>query len=198
MNAYAYNAELFCETCAGKAREAIIAEGLAPADSEDESSYDSDEFPKGPTERGGGEADSPQHCAGCKVFLENPLTTDGEDYVRKALADGSGDKDVLKQWAEFYGFRKFRVLVTMATSMHTHVEVWADDEDDAEDRGLAEVQSDNYQGDWNNDDYSSGEIYLSDPGNCAEEIGDEEETATDETRAWGPNGAPDKYKEVYR
>jgi len=28
----------------------------------------------GPYPDGGGEADAPQHCGGCGVFLENPLT----------------------------------------------------------------------------------------------------------------------------
>lgn len=30
---------------------------------------------------GGGEADTPQHCANCGVPLENPLTSDGVHYV---------------------------------------------------------------------------------------------------------------------
>ena len=35
----------------------------------------------GPLPDGGGEADTPQHCAHCGVFLENPLTQDGVKYV---------------------------------------------------------------------------------------------------------------------
>jgi hypothetical protein len=36
----------------------------------EESEYDSDELLKTPYPDGGGEADSPQHCEGCGLFLE--------------------------------------------------------------------------------------------------------------------------------
>lgn len=62
-------------------------------DISDESSYDSDEWPKGPYPDGGGEADTPQHCAGCHEFLENPLTSDGYEYVRENPRD---------EWDSFY------------------------------------------------------------------------------------------------
>ena len=73
----------------------------------DENDYDSDDLPKGPYTNGGGEADTPQHCDGCGVFLENPLTGDGVRYVNEKLTeharDGSGNAEVLKAWAEHYG-----------------------------------------------------------------------------------------------
>lgn len=62
-------------------------------DSSDESSYDSDEFPKGPYLDGGGESDTPQHCGACHEFLENPLTDDGLEYVRENQRD---------EWDSFY------------------------------------------------------------------------------------------------
>src|SRR4029077_5149697 len=40
-------------------------------------SFDSDDFPKGPVEDGGGEADTEQHCEACGRALENPLREEG-------------------------------------------------------------------------------------------------------------------------
>lgn len=55
---------------------------------------------------GGGEADSPQHCASCGAFLENPLTGDGYAYVAEQLdnygSNPRGSRDVLTLWAEYY------------------------------------------------------------------------------------------------
>ena len=116
MNIYVYNADIYCEDCGDAIRDRIRDEGLHPADPDDESTYDSDEFPKGPFPDGGGEADSPQHCGsgeGClnafwisqgrKVgaFLENPLTSWGKEYVREAIQKG-GEVTIL--WLEFYEF----------------------------------------------------------------------------------------------
>ena len=56
-------------------------------DRSDETTYDSDDYPKGPYANGGGEADTPQHCDECQLFLENPLTSDGVAYVREAIAE---------------------------------------------------------------------------------------------------------------
>ena len=109
MRAYVYQAALLCEACGVAKREALTAEGHGVADAEDESSYDSDDFPKGPYSDGGGESDSPQHCDHCQAFLENPLTVDGFRYVREAVrewlpecAETHGGKAVAV-WAEFYG-----------------------------------------------------------------------------------------------
>jgi len=114
MLVYIYAADIYCEQCGEAIRERITAEGYAPADPDDEASYDSDEFPKGPYPDGGGEADCPQHCGsgpdcinaiefddGCKVgaWLENELTADGVEYVRQAIREGG---EVAELWAEFY------------------------------------------------------------------------------------------------
>ena len=111
--AYIYQADLWCESCGESIRDDIIAAGHAPEDPDDETSYDSNEYPKGPCDDGGGEADSPQHCAahrkcinalqlhgmlfGCA--LENPLTADGVAYVREAVANGGRLGEF---WAELY------------------------------------------------------------------------------------------------
>ena len=102
MNAYVYRAALYCEDCAAKItpHEAFAGAGLRhPATIGDD--CDSDCSPQS-VANGGGEADSPQHCDECRVFLENPLTTDGRKYVTAALDEDGGDPFVLQQWHEFY------------------------------------------------------------------------------------------------
>jgi len=105
MKAYIYQADIYCEDC--------MKDMPHP---EDQSSYDSDEYPKGPFADGGGSADSPQHCGnhgdcvnaitlsdGTKigVWLENPLTNEGVEYVRDHIAE-EPDNEVVKLWAEWY------------------------------------------------------------------------------------------------
>ena len=114
MLVYIYAADIYCEQCGEAIRERIIREGFAPADPNDERSYDSDEFPKGPYCDGGGEADCPQHCGagpqcvnaielndGHKVgaWLENELTSDGVEYVCEAIREGG---EVAELWADYY------------------------------------------------------------------------------------------------
>ena len=116
MNVYIYAADIYCEDCGEAIRKQITQEGHAPADPDDEWSYDSDEFPKGPYPDGGGEADSPQHCGagedclnaiefsdGLKigVWLENDLTREGVEYVRESLREDP-DNEVYQVWADFY------------------------------------------------------------------------------------------------
>ena len=109
MDAYAFQAALYCEPCGEQLARELSARGLRD-------SGDSDEFPQGPYPDGGGEADIPQHCdagEGClaaevlggrKVgaFLENPLTDDGVSYVQQALAQEPGSA-IVARWAQFYG-----------------------------------------------------------------------------------------------
>ena len=108
MNVYLFRAALLCEDCGIKAKAKIP--NLSGHDSEDESYFDSDDYPKGPYPNGGGEADCPQHCGHCQIFLENPLTEDGYNYVVDAvelfLSDScSGDANVIRQWFRFYNLR---------------------------------------------------------------------------------------------
>lgn len=108
MRAYVYQAELLCEDCA-----VVVAEALHVSDD----NGDSNNYPQGPHPDGGGEADSPCHCAQCGVFLENPLTDEGDTYVRGlakaydghdkswaeiAAAAREDGRDHLAQWFEFY------------------------------------------------------------------------------------------------
>ena len=118
MNIYVYNKDVYCEACGECIRDLIADEGKAPPDSADETSYDSDEFPKGPYPDGGGESDCPQHC-GCgpsclnKLWLgaghyvgchlENPLTSEGEEYVREAILRGG---KVANLWSDYYDIER--------------------------------------------------------------------------------------------
>jgi len=107
MDAYMYQADLYCDDCGKAIREKLTREGKAPADPDNEHSYDSGKFPKGPYPDGGGEADSPCHCANCSIFLENPLTHEGCEYVADLIvehfASGRGSKEVIEEWIGFYG-----------------------------------------------------------------------------------------------
>jgi hypothetical protein len=102
MDVYLFQAALVCKHDGEKVRRELTRVGKAPEDPDDEHSYDSDDFPKGPYPDGGGESDVPEHCDICHMFLENPLTRVGMQYVLEALAAGRGDPDVLTEWAAFY------------------------------------------------------------------------------------------------
>jgi hypothetical protein len=105
MNVYMYKASLLCEGCGEMVKKELDAAGKSPADPGDECSYDSDNYPKGPFSNGGGEADSPNHCDMCQVFLENPLTTDGINYViAAAQEERHGDDEVIKEWLTYYDY----------------------------------------------------------------------------------------------
>ncbi len=124
---YIYNASLYCEACGEKAREELTAEGKAPDDVEDESSYDSGDFPKGPYPVS--EADYPHYCDDCGAFLENPLTSEGVDYVRGLIEDAiiSGKPGAcVAEWQAFYGIdpespRAVR-LARMSDAMREHAD----------------------------------------------------------------------------
>lgn len=104
MDAYVFQAALICEDCSHAVQGTLPKP--AHVDMNDQSSYDSDDWPKGPYGDGGGEADTPQHCDMCGVFLDNPLTGDGETYVRDAFREfvetGRGRPDVLGEWKARY------------------------------------------------------------------------------------------------
>ena len=113
MKAYIYKAALYCEPCGEAARttldEAFIENGITAGDPEND---DSDRYPQGPYTGGGGESDTPAHCEVCGVFLENPLTTDGVEYVRELIAEAKADaldgrsgvdnENALQYWTTFY------------------------------------------------------------------------------------------------
>lgn len=119
MKAYLYRAALWCESCAADLEHRLPVP--AGADLDNESTFDSGQYPKGPYANGGGEADSPQHCDGCGTFLENPLTVDGGEWlraeiVRKVTPPGTREltwsetadlaedigESVIGEWIRFY------------------------------------------------------------------------------------------------
>ena len=99
---YMFQGALYCEDCGRAIQDRIRKEGKAPENEDDENSFDSDNFPKGPFGDGGGEADSPQHCdshtgclnaiklpCGSKIgaWLGNPLTNDGIDWLKNSILE---------------------------------------------------------------------------------------------------------------
>jgi hypothetical protein len=112
MDAYVFQAALYCNDCGEALVRDLRQRGVEDTD-------DSNDFPQGPYPEGGGEADTPQHCdngahclgaesiGGRRVgaFLENPLTSDGEAYVRESLATAPGSP-LARFWAEHYGIEQ--------------------------------------------------------------------------------------------
>jgi len=91
METYIYQCDIYCEKCGE-----IIKKSLPG-----KPSNESGDYPQGPYEVS--EADYPQHCADCGLFLENPLTEDGENYVREYVINAPKNETV-KQWIEFYDY----------------------------------------------------------------------------------------------
>jgi hypothetical protein len=134
MEVYIYKAALYCAPCGTKICEELRAVGKQPANVQDERTYDSDDYPKGPTPNGGGDADSPQHCDACNKFLENPLTSDGEEYLNNEVADAiakvlRGTRETISadsalgQWIAFYDVK----CNVYSGQEHEHAELDADD-----------------------------------------------------------------------
>jgi len=109
MDVYIYQADIYCETCAAAIQAELEAAGRAPARRPSRDDADTDTWPAGPYPDGGGETDSPLHCAECGEYLGASLTPDGVQYVIDALAEyvspgaqvhgGRGDAEVLDTWA---------------------------------------------------------------------------------------------------
>lgn len=124
MNVYIFQADIYCEDC-GKDIANCINKDCADLAKHLTKIYplektDSNHYPQGPYPDGGGESDTPQHCGcgkdclnaitlrnGRKVgcFLENPLTSEGYQYVVDSHAE-QPNSEVVEIWREFYGVRK--------------------------------------------------------------------------------------------
>lgn len=87
MDAYIFQADLYCPNCADDIMNKIIAEGKQPEELDNEETYDSDDFPKGPILDGGGEADHWQRCGTCGCFLGNALTSEGVKTEAENIAN---------------------------------------------------------------------------------------------------------------
>lgn len=108
--AYIYQADVWCEKCGDYICTELQREGKAPEDPGDETTFDSDDYPKryDPEME---EADSPQNCASgnCAgfhgVFLENQLTQEGYRNLKSMLDEhGAILPEHAKEWAEYYNF----------------------------------------------------------------------------------------------
>ena len=116
MDAYVYQAALLCTPCAHAATLGCEGQNIVYGSDYSHQFWphswqESDYYPQGPYADGGGEADSPQHCDHCGLFLENPLTGDGNRYVNEKLTeyarDGSGTLQVLEKWSKRYNVSLF-------------------------------------------------------------------------------------------
>jgi len=105
MDIYIFNADIYCAGCGDR----MQSETEIPIGADFQ---DSTTFPQGPYPNGGGEADTPQHCGDCDIFLENPLTSDGEQYVtesfehEKKMGIKDGTARAVNIWADFYDYLK--------------------------------------------------------------------------------------------
>lgn len=115
---YIYQADVWCDDCGRAICKRLKRDGKAPADPDDEWSFDSDDYPK----RAGDdeESDTPQHCAAgadCLNAIELPngkvgllfgeLTSDGVQYVKDAIAEGR--TEVTDLWQEHFHAKGYDV-----------------------------------------------------------------------------------------
>lgn len=89
MDAFVYQADLYCTDCAIRIKNRLTY------------AEDSDRYPQGPHPGGGGESDRPQHCASCAVFLCNELTEEGYRYLRLA-GTRDADSPTVQEWLGYY------------------------------------------------------------------------------------------------
>ncbi len=126
--AYIYCADVWCDDCGAAIRRRLTDEGKAPADPNNEWSYESDDFPKrvGNDE----ESDTPQHCAanencinaieisGKVGFLFGELTLDGVVYIEDAIEDANREvcltwnREVVELWYRHYSSRGYQFKKT--------------------------------------------------------------------------------------
>lgn len=115
LPAFMFQADLHCENCTESIKDSLHS----PAGADDESSYDSDQYPKGPYADAGGESDSPQHCGTCGVFMGAPLTDHGLAYVAEKLEPVrvmAGGRPGCESWAD---------LVARASLIRPSLGMWA-------------------------------------------------------------------------
>lgn len=103
MNFYIYQGDEFCEDCGRDICDALRFARKTPINPSDESTYDSDDYPKGPYPTEFNKADTPQYCDSCHGFLENPLTEEGYQFVKDCLLEDPSDS--VLEWADFYNVK---------------------------------------------------------------------------------------------
>lgn len=113
--AYIYQADVWCDACGNHIKAELEREGKVPEDIEDESSFDSGEYPKR-YDAESEESDGPENCADGKcggfangqsygTFLQNRLTAEGYRYLKGMLDNhGATLPEFAKEWVDFYQF----------------------------------------------------------------------------------------------
>ena len=101
---YMFQGSLYCEDCGRDIQDNLRKKGKAPKDEDDEESFDSNDFPKGPFSGGGGEADTIHHCdnngeclnaiklpCGSKIgaWLGNDLTEEGDRWLTESIQEST-------------------------------------------------------------------------------------------------------------
>ena len=101
MKIYMFNGDVYCKPC-GEA----IAATLPDPDAWEREHPDSNSYPIA-YDSSEGEADSPEHCGRCSLFLERNLTEDGVRYVKELAAEDLSTEgeigSIVKEWIDFYG-----------------------------------------------------------------------------------------------
>lgn len=107
-----YKADIYCDDCTQAIKADLDAKGTAPTDPGDESSWDSDDYPKYADDDA--ESDTPQHCrnhenccnahtlpSGRKigVLIGTSLTQAGVEYVKESI-DEDPRSEVVAFWRE--------------------------------------------------------------------------------------------------
>ena len=101
MKIYMFDGDVYCTPC-GEA----IAATLPDPDAWEREHPDSNSYPIA-YDSSEGEADSPEHCDKCNLFLERNLTEEGVRYVKEIVAEDLSTEDkivgIVKEWIDFYG-----------------------------------------------------------------------------------------------
>jgi hypothetical protein len=95
---YIFAADVYCPHCADEIKRRLA--DVAPANPDDETTYDSGDYPKGPFSDDS--SDTPHNCANCGDYIEGPLTEDGVDYVIDAMQndiDCHHTNSIVRDWA---------------------------------------------------------------------------------------------------
>ena len=98
MEYFIFAADVYCPHCADAIKRRLAS--VAPADPANENTFDSGDYPKGPYSDDS--SDTPQNCAECGDYIENPLTEAGVDYVIEAMQediDRHHTNSVVRDWA---------------------------------------------------------------------------------------------------
>lgn len=97
---YVFQAAHLCALCGQDALE----DTPKPAgfDPDDEHTWDSGDYPKGPYVAEHQETDCPAHCDHCGSFIPMGLTSEGKRYVLEARA--KGNSMTAQVWAEHYDY----------------------------------------------------------------------------------------------